>query len=161
MKHILFISIFLLFTTVSTAQVLIGNITAASSNSVSVEFGSEARGVLLEPIDLPTTASAGTIIFDDNSGSLRYYDGSSWSPVTTGGLTNTVSNYTTTGSVIINNDHSAADGIFIIEETDKALVLPVINNGSLQIKNPVAGLLYYDSAIKSVMVYNGNNWLAY
>jgi hypothetical protein len=65
------------------------------------------------------------------------------------------------GNVIINGSESTADGVFIIEDTNKAMVLPVIPSGSLKIKNPTIGLIYYDSFVKALMVYNGNSWDAF
>lgn len=141
------------------AQILIDKTTATNS-SVTLEFGTEIRGVLLRPVSLPNNPSAGTILFDDNSGSFRFYD-TGWSPITTGGVINSVDDFETTGSVIIDGFTSSANGIFILENKTGALVLPKLKSGLLNIKNPVAGLLYYDTDSKSVMVYNGNEWNAY
>ncbi|AUC78394.1 hypothetical protein CW736_02815 [Nonlabens sp. MB-3u-79] len=160
MKNIFLIFFFIFGITFCNAQILIGTATA-SSPSVSLEFGTQLRGILLEPIDLPVTANAGTVVFDDDSGSLRYFNGTTWSAPKPGGLTNTVTSYTAPGNVIINGSESTADGVFIIEDTNKAMVLPVIPSGSLKIKNPTIGLIYYDSFVKALMVYNGNSWDAF
>ncbi|PRP66053.1 hypothetical protein [Nonlabens agnitus] len=158
MKKILSILLFALgFYT--SAQVLIDK-TAPTNSSVVLEFGTEIRGILLRPVSLPSTPSAGTILFDDDSGSFRYYD-TSWSPVNAGGLMNTVTDFETTGAVIIDGITSDANGIFILENKTGALVLPKLESGALNIKNPVAGLLYYDTDLKAVMVYNGNEWISY
>jgi hypothetical protein len=102
------------------------------------------------------------LIFDDVAGSLRFFNGSAWSPSTTGGTTNTVADYSTAGQiVIIDAPISDATGILVIENSSKAVVLPTLNYGLFGFKNPVAGLLYYDSTLKSLMVYNGNSWIAY
>jgi len=142
------------------AQVLIDRHLATSA-SVTLEFGTQTRGILLEPATLPASPSAGTIIFDDSTASLRYYNGSSWSTAATGGTINTVVDYTTTSQVIINSTFSSATGLFIIEATNRALVLPKLSNGLLAIKSPTPGLLYYDTLLKAMMVYNGNLWVAY
>ena len=65
MKNIFLIFFFIFGITFCNAQILIGTATA-SSPSVSLEFGTQLRGILLEPIDLPVTANAGTVVFDDD-----------------------------------------------------------------------------------------------
>jgi hypothetical protein len=44
---------------------------------------------------------------------------------------------------------------------NQAFVLPKLANGNLRFNNPVTGLMYYDTALKAVMVYNGNGWTRY
>tara|TARA_R110000751_G_scaffold937_21_gene3576 strand:- start:29995 stop:30474 length:480 start_codon:yes stop_codon:yes gene_type:complete len=143
-----------------TAQVLI-NRTTASSSSVVLEFGNEAKGIVLEPIDFLSSPSTGTLIFDDNSGSFRYFNGTSWSPVITGGTSNSVTSYPASGQIILNDSNSAADGIFIIEDDARAMVLPVVPNGALTIKEPSIGHMYYDPVSQSIKVFNGVSWTSF
>ncbi|MDP5101211.1 MAG: hypothetical protein NWQ09_07790 [Nonlabens sp.] len=142
------------------AQVLIG-ISSTSDPSAALQFGSEPRGIYLQPVTLPLSPNAGTIVFDDATGSLRYYNGTVWSAVKPGGVANTVTDFATDSKVIIDASNSDASGIFIVESTTKAMVLPKSARGELNIKNPTPGLMYYDTINNSVMVYNGNVWVAY
>lgn len=160
MKILFGVVLFLCTTMTIQAQVLIDRVTATNT-SVALEFGSQTRGILLEPSTLPASPSAGTLVFDDTTGSLRLFNGTSWNTPINGGTINTVIDYTTTGEVIINAAFSSANGAFIIENSDRAMVLPKLSNGVLSIKNPVAGLFYYDTVLKTMMVYNGNTWVAY
>ena len=120
MKYI-YIFILICSCNLAHSQVLIG-ITTPTNASVALEFGTEPRGILLEPATLPASPDADTIVFDDASGSIRYYNGTSWSAPVIGGLTNTVTDYTSQGQVIINDTSTATDGIFVIEDSNTAPV---------------------------------------
>jgi len=131
-----------------------------------VDFGTELRGMVIAPIADVTTsgASAGTIAFDGNTGSFRYYDGTNWSTVVSGGKTGGVAAGTDTFKQLIGAETSTATGVVIFGEDTgetQALVLPKLENGNLKFNNPVTGLIYYDTALKAVMVYNGNKWTRY
>jgi hypothetical protein len=157
-------AIIILITTLTSAlcaaQVLIDR-TTASSSSVILEFGNEAKGIVLEPIDLTSSMSPGTMIFDDNSGSFRYFNGTSWSPVINGGTENSVTSYPASGKVILNDSNSTADGIFIIEDYTRAMVLPVVPNGTLTIKEPSIGHMFYGPENQSIKVFNGVSWTSF
>jgi aryl-phospho-beta-D-glucosidase BglC (GH1 family) len=128
-----------------------------------VDFGDELRGMVLAPIQDATSsgASAGTIAFDGNTGSFRYYDGTAWSAVIPGGETGGHATGTDTFKQLIGTTSSSANAVVVLGENtgeDQAMVLPKLENGNLKFNNPVAGLMYYDTALKAVLVYNGNAW---
>jgi len=133
--------------------------------SALVDFGTELRGMVIAPISNVTSsgASAGTIAFDGNTGSFRYYDGTNWSAVVDGGDEgdDVATGTTDTYQQLIGTETSTATGVVIFGEDsgeNQALVLPKLANGNLKFKNPVTGLIYYDTVLKAVMVYNGNGW---
>ena len=108
-----------------------------------------------------SSASAGTIAFDGATGSFRYYDGTNWSGVVAGGQTGGVASGTDTYKQLIGAETSTATGVVIFGEDTgetQALVLPKLANGNLRFNNPITGLIYYDTVLKAVMVYNGNGW---
>ena len=133
-----------------------------------VDFGTELRGMVIAPItdveNMADAPSAGTIAFDGETGSFRYYDGTTWSTARTGGHdtgTDEASGTADTFKQLIGAETSTATGVVIFGEDTgetQALVLPKLENGNLKFKNPVTGLIYYDTALKAVMVYNGNGW---
>ncbi|MBB4807596.1 hypothetical protein HNP38_002902 [Chryseobacterium defluvii] len=108
------------------------------------------------------TASAGTIAFDEITGSFRYYNGTGWSVADAGGVTggNPTNTDTNTKGVIIGASASSVQGAVILEASNKALVLPKVSN-ALVIASPPKGLIVYDMALKAVQVYNGTSWVAY
>lgn len=60
--------------------------------------------------------------------------------------------------VIIGNTTSFADGVLILETSDKGILLPRVYEPHLNIKNPDAGLICYDTAIQMVAFFDGNLW---
>lgn len=129
-----------------------------------LDFGTEVRGIVIAPVLNVTamTASPGTIAFDGYTGSFRYLSNSeSWSAVIPGGVIGGGQSGTDLTQIFIGSTSSNAKGVIVfgtdIGET-RALVLPKLANGNLRFNNPVAGLIYYDTVLKAVMVYNGNKW---
>jgi len=135
-----------------------------------VDFGTELRGMVIAPVEdasamfpTPTPDNAGTIVFDGKEGSFRYYDGNAWSTVKPNGDDTgvDVASGTDTFQQLIGTTTSNATGVVIFGEDSgetQALVLPKLENGNLKFNNPVTGLMYYDTALKAVMVYNGIGW---
>ena len=135
-----------------------------------VDFGTELRGMVIAPIadveDVNITHSAGTIAFDGKTGSFRYFDGTDWSAPVEGGddSGNDVAPGTDTFKRLIGAKTTNVEGVVIFGEDtgeNQALVLPKLENGNLKFNNPVTGLIYYDTALKAIMVYNGNGWTRY
>lgn len=164
MKKILISSILILFSFCSQAQgqMPIGKTTAR--RDALIDFGSEVRGLVLAPIQSVNAmlASPGTIVFDGGTGSFRYLNNSgTWSPVVSGGDIGGVQSGVGLNQILIGTTSSTAKGFLILGKDvgeTKALVLPKLSNGNLRFNNPVAGLIYYDTVLKSVMVFNGNSW---
>jgi len=129
-----------------------------------VDFGEELRGLVIAPVSDVTTmnASPGTIAFDGATGSFRYLDDSgNWSTVVIGGENGGAYEGVDIFQNLIGANTSSTEGVLILGEDDgetKALVLPKLANGNLKFNNPVPGLIYYDTVLKAVMVYNGNGW---
>lgn len=164
MKTIITTSLAILISLSLAAQdqkLAIGKITV--DGDALVDFGTELRGVVIAPVtDVTTmTASAGTIAFDGTTGSFRFFDGTDWSDAIAGGETGGAAVGTDTFQQLIGSESSTATGVVVFGEDSgetQALVLPKLENGNLKFKNPVKGLIYYDTALKAVMVYNGNGW---
>lgn len=49
-------------------------------------------------------------------------------------------------------------GILVLADTDKAMVLPKVASPHLNIVNPTAGMVVYDTVRKQLAVYNGTVW---
>ena len=144
------------------AQVSIGKTTVDGSGIL--DFGSENRGLLLSNVADATmiTASAGTIVFDANTGSARFHNGTEWSAVIPGGMTGTAPSGTDNGvGPIIGAETSEAQGVLRLESSDLALILPKISNAELNVRSPEAGLMVFDTSLKRVLIYNGNNWTSF
>ena len=160
MKNFL-IMIFLCVGAHGLAQIAIGK-SAVTNSSCLLEFGNEARGIRLPLVTDASvmTISAGSLVFDTATGSFRYYNGTAWSDVVSGGISGGSPSGTDSGDGVImgSNTTSATGGVLILEATGKALVLPRVNNVDVRMQTPVRGLMVWDTAKKQVAVYNGAKW---
>ena len=62
--------------------------------------------------------------------------------------------------VIIGQDGqtNTTKGLLILSDTNKAMVLPKVASPHLNIKNPAAGMIVYDTYDKQLAVFNGTQW---
>lgn len=156
------------------SQVAIGkeNIT---NPAVSLEFGTtENKGLILPYItEKSNITEEGSIIFDTTDYKVKYFKGSgTWANLsgddstsaTVGtadlsiqGLDKTES---VTAKTIIGVDSviDTTNGILILTDSNKAMVLPKVASPHLNIINPAAGMLVYDTIKKQLAVYNGKVW---
>lgn len=172
MKNII-IPILALLSTSLSAQVIVGDEvgTAKDKTSVLLEFSKqENRGIILPyNTQLPTHPSEGTIIVDATNpieAKVKYYNGG-WVDLSqdTGDLTSVLANQPSEPSkvsqvaTIIGADTSSANGILVLESTDKAMVLPTVSSTD-EVLNPAPGMMVYVSNAKNKLlaVFNGANW---
>lgn len=147
------------------AQVAIGKTTLESASS-SLEFGSENRGFVL-----PWTTSAasvtdvvnGTMIFDINDKKTKLFAGNAWRDLTveSNGTVNTsLQDGLTeqTNAKVAIGTLSSTPGILVLEDTDKAMILPKVANPHLNIIAPSPGMMVFDTVKKLLLVYNGTVW---
>lgn len=53
---------------------------------------------------------------------------------------------------------TATPGILVLEDSDKAMVLPKVASPHLNIINPAPGMIVYDTFNKQLAVFNGSVW---
>ena len=172
----------LLTLTVSTcafAQVAIGK-SAVTNTSVSLEFGDyvagQGKGIIVPWATPQTNMQQGTILFDTSDKIMKYHkaDGS-WFNLTKNETTTVEgqANYDTTGVVNTTLQASLTDkpdakaaigtptstpGILVLEDANKAMVLPKVPSPHLNIINPEPGMMVYDTTTKQLAVFNGKVW---
>ncbi len=156
------------------SQIIIGDGlgTTTTKTSVLLEFSkAEKRGIILPYVkSLPVNPSEGTILLDasiSTSAKIKYYKGE-WVD-----LTNDQDRYpfdiTTIlaqqpaveeradAKTIIGAATTSADGVLVLESTDKTMVLPTVVNID-DIVNPSPGMMVYVSSTKVLALYNGAKW---
>lgn len=174
MKNII-IPIFALISSLSYAQVIIGDETGTATNKTSVllEFSkAQNKGLILPYVKtLPTAPAQGTIILDASTptaAKVKYFNGT-WQDLSIDG--GDVSSHLTqqpatpaaanNAKVIIGANTSTADGILVLESTTKAMVLPTVSSTN-DIINPAPGMMVYVSNRttneKLLAVFDGNTW---
>lgn len=156
------------------AQVAIGK-EATVNTSVSLEFGNENRGMIL-PWVTSTGAVAGavdgTVVYDLSDHKVKTKYTSGWKDLSVDATGTTVDPITLVDGVLIQNSHTedtdaevtvgttqtSDTGILILEDTDKAMILPKVASPHLNIINPAPGMMVYDTTAKQLAVFNGKVW---
>lgn len=165
MKKIL-IAIFAVFAGLAAnAQASIGKTPPDGSGIVDFNAGGKSGIVLPWVTTLPTGAALaeGVMLYDANLKKVVYYNGAAWVDLSnhTGNvdlsIQATVPEASTKGTVI-GATSSSVDGVLVLEASDKALILPKVTSPHLNIVNPMAGTICYDTTSKMVCIYNGTEW---
>ncbi|WP_228446362.1 hypothetical protein [Chryseobacterium sp. 18068] len=145
------------------AQIAIGKIPTPNT-SVSLEFGNENRGMVLPWVENNSGISQnGTMIYDATDKKVKYLKGGSWFDLSvdaTGTVDlsiQTTKSEKTEAKVSIGQP-SSVDGILVLEDTNKAMVLPKVASPHLNIINPAPGMMVYDTTAKQLAVFNGTVW---
>lgn len=120
----------------------------------------------------------GTLIFDITDKIVKYRKAGAWFNLSKNETTtvNGVANYDTTGvantsaqdllientsAKVIIGGNPATDttsGILVLADTNKAMILPKMASPHLNIQNPPAGMMAYDTTAKQLAVFNGKVW---
>jgi len=142
-----------------------------TNGSVSLEFGdTENKGIILPYVTSKSGITEnGTIIYDASDFKIKYLkDTNTWfdlsvDPTGTADLSIQGSDKTEQpgSKVTIYSTASADDalqGILVLGDTDKAMILPKVASPHLNIINPSAGMMAYDTVKKQLAVYNGKVW---
>lgn len=167
MKHIKKISAVLIVLVFSTsyAQVAIGK-EAIEGKDTILDFNNSpanTKGLVLPATKgLPSGNTAnGTFIFDTSDDKVKVYENNSWKALSdTGNSATIISNDSdeSGAGVVIGTKEGSADGVLVLESSDKAMILPKISSPHLTVKNPYPGMICYDTASKTFAVFDGTVW---
>lgn len=167
MKHILSIISLTLLSSAMSGQVIIGEGKAeVSSPSISLEFGKENKGLVLPWVNSAnsvTKAVNGTLVLDTSDKKVKIKLNKGWkdlsrastSPLDTS-LQDGLTDYES-AKVSIGNPTNTP-GILVLEDNNKAMQLPMVASPHLNIANPTAGMIVYDTTSKLVCIFNGAEW---
>lgn len=171
MKKIILTGIIISTSIYSQAQIAIGK-NDTSSPSVSLEFAeTENRGLLLPWVNNETAlknAELGTLVFDAEDKKVKVKYDTGWEDLSIKNGTTTFDgidaldsqNYleeSAEAKVSIGNPTNA-EGILVLEDIDKAMILPKVESPHENIMNPTPGLMVYDPNTKEFAVFNGEVW---
>ncbi|KIA82985.1 hypothetical protein OA84_05335 [Kaistella solincola] len=159
---------------IAFSQVVIepGPKTAPTNASVSLEFGDHQNKGLVIPYvtasNAQTPISDGTFIMDPSDNIMKFRENGTWRDLTGPATkTNAVDVSIQVGKdenerakTVIGkeNINDNTRGILILTDTDKAMILPRVALPHLNIKNPAAGMMAYDTVNKQLAVFNGTQW---
>ena len=135
-----------------------------SSTSVLLDFAAgTTKGIILPAVEtLPTTPANGTFLFDKTAQILKMYQNGAW--VNLSGVGENISVVPYSGATdngkqtVIGARSTSADGVVVLESTDKALTLPKIASPHVNVKSPYPGMMCYDTDRKALAVFDGKVW---
>ena len=151
------------------AQMAIGK-NEVSSPDVSLEFSdNEDRGILLPWVTSHTSvlnAVDGTFIYDTSDQSIKHMKNGNWfdlsehnnGKVDTSLQDNEIERVE--AKVVIGNNATSdtTPGILVLSDSNKAMVLPKVDDPHINIINPDPGTMVYDKKNKLLAVFNGRVW---
>lgn len=152
------------------AQVAIGK-SDINGTSTLLDFANNdtvnPKGLILPAVTNAANVAApanGTFIFDSQDNIVKVYENNAWVNLSETGLGTSEnliinnSNDVGAGVVISDNTTSPANGVLVLESSNKAIILPKIENPDQNVKSPYPGMMCYDTATKSLAVFDGTNW---
>lgn len=150
------------------SQVAIGK-DILTNNSVSLEFSdAENRGMILPYVeDKSGITEDGTVIYDMIDKKVKYLKDGNWFDlsVDASGQVDAMiqgpDKLEKTNAKTAIGAHGVTDttqGILVLTDTNKAMILPKVASPHLNIINPSAGMMVYDTTKKQLAVYNGTVW---
>ncbi|QTV05941.1 hypothetical protein [Faecalibacter bovis] len=173
MKNI-FIAILILFSNVVFSQITIGKSTPTST-AVSLEFGDENRGLLLPwvtNVSVVESPENGTMSYDSQDKKVKVKLANGWKDLTVNTTGTTIDPITQVDGLTIQSSSvneqvdakvyigelTATKGILVLEDKNKAMVLPKVYQPHLNIINPSPGMIVFDTKDNLLCVFNGKDW---
>lgn len=149
----------------SFAQVAIGK-QVVDGNSTVLDFNNvtgNTKGLILPATSgLPTgTLVNGTFIFDVTDNKVKMYENDTWKPLSDAGNSSAVVTNTSAElgkGVVMGAASSTADGVLVLESSDKAMILPQVATPHINVKNPYPGMMCYDITSKTLAIFDGSVW---
>ncbi|MFC4476359.1 hypothetical protein [Flavobacterium chungangensis] len=145
-------------------QAAIGTQTLNKSAILEFKAGDKSGLVLPWVTTLPTGAAltGGVMLYDTTDNKVKYYTGEKWINLSKAGTVNVPSQAalaeSTRQGTIIGAQESDAEGVLVLEATDKALILPKMASPQTAVIKPMAGTICYDTVKKEICVFNGTEW---
>ncbi len=169
MKKVILSLVFCSFAISGMGQVLIGKEPKISQSyeSVLMDFYDETdniRGIILPAVDGLANLSEsnnGTFLFDKTDSKIKMYQNNTWVELSDEGSGISIIENTSSEAdkgVVIGAETSPATGVLVLEDSTKALVLPKINKPEETVNSPYVGMMCYDTASKSVAIFDGTVW---
>lgn len=145
-----------------TAQTAIGK--RSVDGSAVLDFASgTTKGIILPAVEsLPATPANGTFLFHKTDSKIKMRQNGTWVDLSNTGNATAVVPYSGTVDNAIQTVMGArtttADGVLVLEASDKALVLPKVASPHLNVKSPYPGMMCYDTTKKALAVFDGSVW---
>ncbi|MDO5510216.1 MAG: hypothetical protein Q4F57_05935 [Weeksellaceae bacterium] len=167
MKNLYITAAFLILGTLSlSAQVAIDR-NSLTNNSVILEFGdirsdsAGIKGLILPVVDNVTsipTSQSGTLAVDASTNQVKLLKNNGWVVLSTSTVDITAPTLDEVGDgVVIGVEDGAPEGVLVLNDTTKAMILPHVPSVS-EFPNPEVGTWVYDTQRKALAFFNGEFW---
>lgn len=133
---------------------------AKTANGTTAINGENKTLILPIVSEINSASSEGTIWFDANDNIIKYKSATGIINMTDAGSDESTPDFAeiaTPNGTIVGAESTTAPGVLVLEATDKAMVLPVVN-GVAAVVNPEPGSMVYDNQEKAIAVFNGVEW---
>ena len=178
MNKIIYTALLVSMATFANAQVSIGGKQNVEGTATLLDFNSplsadtnstinnNTNGIILPAVEkesVVTSPSNGTFIYDHFAKIVKMREADNWVSLSGEGnnskiVVNTSDDLNANHGAIIGSQTSNAKGVLILESSNKAMILPRIQNPHTNVKSPYPGMMCYDTVRKSLAVFDGTNW---
>jgi hypothetical protein len=166
LKKILIVMPVLFLSTISVAQIAVGKTNVEGAGLL--DFGT-GKGLILPWVEAAASTDAdGTLIFDTTDNKVKARINGAWVDLSENSGTlntakaNKVSQHLlkteNDNNIILGSTTPSANGILVLESTDKALILPKMASPHLNMVDPEPGTIVYDTDANLMCVFNGEEW---
>lgn len=168
MNDLRYISLFALLITfqASLAQIAIGKNNVDGAGLLDFDTG---KGLILPWVETAGTADAdGTLIFDTTDNKVKARINGAWVDLSEnpGTLntdkTNKVNQHLlkteNNNNIVLGSTTPTANGVLVLESSDKALILPKMASPHLNMVDPEPGTIVYDTVSNLMCIFNGEEW---
>ena len=158
--------------------------TTTPNPAISLEFGNtytispvsntDPRGLVLPWVTSTAAVSGvvnGTLVYNASDKKVYVKYASGWKDLSVDVTGTTVDPITSVDGLALQNSLSdlenakvsigtptSTPGILVLEDSNKAMVLPKVASPHLSIINPAPGMMVYDTVKKQLAVFNGKVW---
>lgn len=168
MKYIYTFILVGLFSLQLNAQIGIGKSDVDGINTI-IDFDNtttNTKGIILPavtttPIGLSPVDNGGTFLYDTSDAKVKMYENGTWVSLTdVGDKASVLINSSTEigDGVLIGATTTQAKGALVLESDNKAMILPKINKPEINVKSPYPGMMCYDTASKTLAIFDGKVW---
>lgn len=166
------LKLFYIFLLIAFASNLSYTQVAFGKNTVDgagiLDFGT-GKGMILPWVESAGVSDAdGTLIFDTSDNKVKIRQNGVWVDfsVNSGTLDANRANAIavhlleteTPGFVAIGTTTPSANGVLVLESSDRAFILPKMASPHLNMVDPEPGTIVYDTVSKLMCVFNGSEW---
>lgn len=161
MKKTSFILFLILINLNLNAQIAIGK--DYVDGDALIDFAENEGGLILPIVsDLPLGNYTGTLLVDENTATVKAGTNSAWISLTDTGRIDESSAIKVrdkkSKGAVVGHETATAEGVLVLENDSKALVLPKVYDPVNTLRSPIIGTICYDTKSETIAIFDGKYW---